>query len=188
MAATNQTKFWTYEDLFDLPDDGRRYEIIDGELYEMPAPIFEHALAIARLFALLLPVVARRGGEVLTAPLDVFMRGANPVQPDLIVLLPERFGFINKRGIEGPPDLIVEVLSPSNPQRDRLTKRALYERAGVHEYWLGSPKAASVEVLALDGETFRTHASAGGDELVTSALFPELSFAASAIFPNLIAE
>lgn len=186
MAVTNQTKIWTYEDLFDLPDDGRRYEIIDGELYEMTAPNSEHALTIMNLIAVLLPVVSSLGGKLLTAPLDVFFPGANPVQPDLLVLLPARLTSISKRGIEGAPDLVIEVLSPSNSARDRLAKRSLYARGGVSEYWLTSPEAASVEVLGLDGEVYRTHVRAGGDEPVTSLVLPKLAFPASAIFPPVV--
>ena len=124
--AAQQLKAWTYEDLFALPDDGRRYEIIEGVLYEMPAPNMEHAELISNLILRVLwPVVEPLGGRVYTAPVDVFLRGANPVQPDLLVLLPEQFGYKSKRGVEGPPALLVEVLSPSNPEHDLVTKRLL---------------------------------------------------------------
>jgi Uma2 family endonuclease len=183
MTARLQTKYWTYEDLFDLPDDGRRYEIIEGVLYEMPAPNMEHAELISNLILRVLwPVVEPIGGRVYTAPLDVFLRGANPVQPDVFVLLPEQFGHKSKRGVEGPPALIVEVLSPSNPEHDRATKRLLYARAGVPEYWLVSPETATVEVLVLDGDSYRTHARVAGDELLTSPTLPALACPASVVF------
>jgi Uma2 family endonuclease len=90
MALTKPIKpagTWTYEDLFDLPDDGKRYEIIEGELYEMPAPGSAHARAVIRLAYTLFPMLLQLGGELLTAPLDVFFPGANPVQPDIVGLL-----------------------------------------------------------------------------------------------------
>ena len=171
-----------YEDLFGLPDDGRRYEIIDGELYEMPAPGSDHANAVIDLIALLLPVVRSLSAKLFTAPMDVFFAGANPVQPDLLVLMPERLHLITKRGVEGAPNLLIEILSPSNPQHDLLTKRALYARGGVPEYWLVNPEAGSIEVLVLAGDGYRTHLRAAGDEPVTSTLPPSPSFPASAAF------
>jgi Uma2 family endonuclease len=182
MALTKPTGRKTYDDLLRLPDDGRRYEIIEGVLYEMPSPGSDHAIAIINLIAVLLPVVTALRARLFTAPLDVFFPGADPVQPDLLVLLPDRLPLISKRGIEGAPDLVVEVLSPSNPEHDRITKRALYARGGVREYWLVSPEAATIEVLVLDGTAYRTHLRAGGDELVTSTVLAGLSFPTSSAF------
>jgi Uma2 family endonuclease len=159
MAIQQQAKYWTYEDLFELPDDGTRYEIIEGVLYPMPAPTAAHALAIMNLVQFIFgPVVWALGGKVLVAPLDVFLRGANPVQPDLLVLLPDQRELLSERGVEGTPALIVEVLSRGNSRHDLVTKRALYERAGVPEYWIVSPEAMSVEVLTLQDGRYRTHA------------------------------
>jgi Uma2 family endonuclease len=79
-------------------------------------------------------------------------------------------------------------LSPSNPEHDRITKRALYARGGVKEYWLVSPEAATVEVLVLDGAAYRTHLRAGGDERVTSTVLPGLSFPAAAAFGPVTAQ
>ena len=182
MAVTTPAGNWTYEDLLDLPDDGRRYEIVDGELHESSRPDLEHATAVMNLILLLLPAMRSLGARMFAAPVDVFFPGANPVEPDLIVLLPDRLALRSKRGVEGPPSLVVEVLSPSNPEWDRITKRALYARGGVPEYWLVSPEAATVEVLVLDGGIYRTHVRAGRDEVVTSPLLPGLSFPASAVF------
>lgn len=182
MAVAKEHRVWRYEDLFDLPDDGRRYEIIDGELWEMPAPGTDHQIAQANLFLKIAPFVLALGGRILMAPLDVFFAGANPVEPDIVVLLPDRLPLISKRGIEGAPSLLIEILSPSNPQHDRARKRTLYARGGVPEYWLVDPDAASIEVLALDGDVYRTHVRASGPELVSSPLLARLSFPASAAF------
>src|SRR4029450_4850247 len=131
MALTKPAGPWTYDDLSSLPDDGRRYEIIEGELYEMPAPTWEHSTTIMNLIAMLLPVVSAMGGLLRTAPLDVFLPGADPLQPDILILLPRWQGQIQPRGPQGAPDLVIEVLSPSNHGHDLLTKRALYGRAGM---------------------------------------------------------
>src|ERR687894_2597688 len=163
MALTKPAGTWTYEDLNSLPDDGRRYEIIEGELYEMPAPIWDHAITIMNLILLLAPVVQALGGRVLTAPLDVFFEGADPVQPDIVVLLPESAAVGAGRGVEGAPDLLIEVLSPANRGRDLLTKRALYARAGVREYWIVDPASRVVEILALDRDALHTVQRASGE-------------------------
>jgi Uma2 family endonuclease len=174
---------WKYDDLWSLPDDGKRYEIINGVLYEMPSPSVLHAMVVANVIALLLPLVAPLAGRVLTAPLDVRFPGADPVQPDVLVLLPERLAAIaGARELQVAPDLVVEVLSPSNPEHDRIRKREVYAGGGVREYWIVSPQAAIVEVLALGGEAYRTHVRAGGEETVTSTVLPALSFPASRLF------
>lgn len=183
MIRPQPTQPWTYADLTRLPDDGRRYEIIDGVLYEMPSPSADHARAIMNLILSVLgPLVQALGGRLFTAPLDVFLPGADPVQPDLLVLLPEQLHLVSRRGIEGAPALIVEVLSPSNADYDRTVKRALYARAGVREYWLVSPDAATVEVLVLEGDRYRTHVRAAGDEAVTSTVLAGLHSPAAIIF------
>lgn len=183
MATQSQPKYWTYDDLRDLPDDGKRYEIIEGVLYEMTGPSMAHAQLVAVIqHRVLWPVVEPLGGWVYSAPLDVFLRGANPVQPDILVLLPEQLPYRSERGVEGPPALIVEVLSPSNPEHDRIVKRGLYARAGVPEYWIVSPEAAIVEILTLDGTTYRTLARVAGEEPLVSRVLPDLAVPTGIIF------
>ena len=181
MAITKPQGKWQYEDLFELPDDGRRYEIIDGELFEMPALGSDHAIAVANLM-LLGPIVRSLGGRILTAPVDVFFAGANPVEPDILVLLPERLHLISRRGVEGAPNLLIEILSPSTPAHDLVTKRALYARGGVGEYWLVDPEAATIEVLVLDRDVYRTNVRATGEEPVSSPVLLDLLFPACAAF------
>jgi Uma2 family endonuclease len=182
MAVTKPAGTWTYEDLLSLPDDGRRYEIIEGVLYEMPSPSWDHATTIMNLIALLLPVVSALKGIVRTVPLDVFFPGADPVQPDIVVLLPDRSAEPSRRGLEGSPDLVIEVLSPSNRGHDLLTKRALYARAGVREYWLVDPNARTIEMLVLDHDAFHTVQRAAGNEMVVSPLLGSATFALESIF------
>lgn len=182
MATQQQPKVWTYDDLFDLPDD-KRYEIIDGVLYEMTAPNREHAAIIMRLLLNVFgPLVASLGARLYTAPLDLFLLDANPVQPDILLLLPDQLDYESKRGVEGPPALIVEVLSPSNPEHDRIVKRGLYARAGVPEYWIVSPEAAIVEILTLEGTTYRTLARVAGEERLVSRVLPALNIPAGVVF------
>ncbi|HEX5500799.1 MAG TPA: Uma2 family endonuclease [Thermomicrobiales bacterium] len=172
---------WRYEDLLDLPDDGRRYEIIERKLYEMPAPSWAHATVVMNMIALLLPVVRAIGGLIRTAPLDVFFPGADPVQPDIIVILPDGGARPSKRGVEGRPDLVVEVLSPSNRDHDLLTKRALYAQAGVREYWLIDPDARRFDILGLDRNALHLVQSVTGGDSVRSPLLAAVEIPAAGI-------
>ncbi len=185
MALTKPPGAWTYDDLQALPDDGRRFEIIEGELYEMPSPTSPHALAIAALIRLLIPLMDKLGGTCLTAPLDVFFPGADPVQPDFMVILPDGDARIVTRGVEGAPDLVIEVLSPSNRVHDLLTKRALYARAGVREYWIVDPEARTLQMLGLDRDAFHEMVAASGTDHPVSPLFGPLPVAVNEIFPTI---
>ena len=186
MAATEPARRraggWTYEDLLRLRGEGGRYEVIDGELYELPGANWDHATAVISLIAILLPAARSVNALIRTAPLDVFIPGTDPVQPDVLVLMPDQLDLVSRRGVEGAPALVIEVLSPSNPEHDRVRKRAVYARGGVREYWLVDPGARTIEVLVLDGGEYGTHARAGGDDLVTSTVLPGLSFPASEAF------
>ncbi|MBA3450431.1 MAG: Uma2 family endonuclease [Chloroflexia bacterium] len=182
MALTKPAGTWTYDDLFLFPDDGKRYEIIDGELYEMPAPNWNHAVTIASLMGLLAPIVEALRGELVTAPVDVFFAGADPVEPDIIVLLPDSRATPVLRGVEGPPDLLIEVISPSNPGHDRLTKRALYTRAGVREYWLVDPTSRTIDLLTIDRDASHSIQTATGDTTMVSPVLGGAAFSLTAVF------
>ncbi len=185
MALTKPAGTWTYDDLLALPDDGKRYEIIEGELYEMPAPSWAHATVIANLITMLVPLVATLGGRWRTAPIDVVFPGADPVQPDIVVLLPGGKAHPTQRGVEGAPDLLIEVLSPSNRTHDLLTKRALYGRAGVREYWLVDPEARTIEILSLDRDSLHLVSSVSGADTPVSPLFGSLPSTVDDLFAGI---
>lgn len=184
MALTKPAGTWAYADLTALPDDQIRYEIIDGELFEMLSPTLAHARAIMALIRLLPPLLDRLGGTLLTAPLDVFFAGANPVQPDLVALLPDSRARGVRRGVEGPPDLLIEVLNPSKRAHDLVRKRQLYARGGVREYWIVDPDAASIEIIGSDGKTVqRVTATAESSVTLRSPLLGDLTADPSTLFP-----
>ncbi len=185
MALTKPAGAWTYDDLFSLPDDGKRYEIIEGELYEMPPPNAYHAVTLINLLFLLGPAVQASGGRIFTAPFDVFFPGANPVQPDIVVTLRGVRGRFRRRGYEGAPDLVVEVLSPTNRVHDLLTKRALFARAGVREYWIVDPEHRTVEILVLDRDAMHAAQTASGDDVAVSPLLGGAAFPLTAIFAGI---
>jgi len=137
---------WTVADLEDLPDDGNRYEVIDGELFVTPAPAWKHQRAIAALYSLVAEYLrSGRVGEVLFAPVDIIFSPTRGVQPDLLVVpvvdgpRPQKFADV------GRLLLAVEVLSPSSARADRVAKRTLYRDEGVPEYWLVDLDARTVE-------------------------------------------
>ncbi len=183
MALTKPAGTWAYPDLAALPDDRIRYEIIDGELFEMPSPTSAHALAIAALIRLLLPVLDRLVARWLTAPLDIFFLGADPVQPDLLVLLPDSRARLVRRGVEGPPDLLIEVLSPSSRAHDQVRKRQLSARRGVREYWIVDPEQRVIEVI--DGRGVTVHrVDAGSEPVLRSPLLGELAVSLDEVVPG----
>lgn len=185
MAVTKSASAWTYDDLLTLPDDGKRYEIIQGELYEMPAPSSVHAVTVANLLALLRPLIEALRGWLLAAPLDVFLPGGDVVQPDIVVLVPDGTARLIGRGVDGPPDLAIEVLSPSNRDHDAQTKRNLYSRAGVREYWLVDPEARTVDLLTLDRGALRRVQTATGHDLIDSTLLGVAIFPLAEMFARL---
>lgn len=148
-------KLWTYEDYYRL-NDGKRYEVIEGELIEMaPAPNFRHQRISKYLFSKLDFFITKRGlGLVQYAPLDVKLDNTNTVQPDIIYISKQNYSVIDERGVFGSPDLLVEILSPSNTDHDTKRKYKLYERFGVKEYWIVDPKKREVEVYTLKEDQY----------------------------------
>jgi len=151
MSVPNR-KPWTYELCSLLPEDGKRHEVIDGELYLTPSPKIRHQELVLRLAVELELAVreeVRQGeprGRVLEAPCDVCLAETSVVQPDVLYVSPERAGIVAEANIQGAPDLVVEVLSESTRKIDEVLKRELYERFGVLEYWIVDPELESVKV------------------------------------------
>jgi Uma2 family endonuclease len=140
----------TYDDLAGMPKDGKRYEIINGELFELTGPTPKHQMSAVRQVTRLDGfVTAGQLGQVYCAPLDVYFSPYDVVQPDIVYVSRERRRIIRDQRIEGAPDLLMEILSPSNRLRDIITKAALYATMGVPEYWLVDPEQDSIQVQML---------------------------------------
>jgi Uma2 family endonuclease len=174
---------WTYEDYNRLPDNGFRYEVIDGELFMSPAPNPHHQTIAGEIFFALMKLAKEQNlGRVLSAPVDVVLSDiGTPVQPDVIFIRQERLDIIGERKIDGAPDLVVEVLSPGTEQYDRQTKYTLYARAGVPEYWLVDPKSCTIEVHVLRGQAYAPLGTFGPEATIQSELLPDLHLAISDI-------
>lgn len=176
----------TYEALLETPDDGRRYEIHDGELIVSPSPTWWHQRAIFRL-AYEFESHARAhdlGGAVFTAPLDIRFAPHNIYQPDVIYISPARLHILrDTMPVEGAPDLVVEVLSPSNRTYDQQQKAAVYARFGVLEYWIVDPEFDTIEVFGLQDGAFALIPTENGHAV--SHVLPGLTIDPEALFANL---
>jgi len=136
---------WTHADWETLPDDGRRYEIIDGVLYMSTAPsLFHQWIVLALVEYVGIPLKHRRLGYAFPAPFGVLMPGCDPVQPDFVVVLAGKSAILRDRRVRGVPDLIVEILSPGNHAFGERIKLEAYARAGVPEYAIIDPKARAL--------------------------------------------
>ncbi len=173
---------YTYEDYQQLPE-GAPFQLIDGQLVMSPSPAYRHQ-RIALDLAVALHQFARDqgAGEVLSAPMDVRL-GGDVVQPDVLFVADARRALIGEQAIEGAPDLVVEILSPSNAYDDMQTKRLLYERHGVAEYWLVDPHLRTVEVLANAETGFRRTAFAREDGAVASRVLDGFAVDLADLFP-----
>src|SRR5437879_2096182 len=130
----------TYDDYVGLPNDGKRYEILDGELDVSPAPGSRHQIASINLSTILnLFVRQHRLGRVLEAPTDVILAPTTIVQPDILFVRAERVSIITERAVEGSPNLVVEILSTGTARQHRTTKAALYARFSIPHYWIVDP-------------------------------------------------
>ena len=171
----------TYEDYVELPDD-RRYEIIDGELYEMTAPTVRHQALLGNLFIIFKPHVRRHGlGSVYMSPIDVIFAENDIVQPDLIFVAEARRGIIRDHAIVGAPDLVIEILSPSTAAHDRNRKADLYARYSVAEYWMVDTETETIEIRRL-GDTGYGPAEIHDSGILSTILIPGLEVRLGDVF------
>ena len=174
MAVRANVRFKA-DDIWDCPDDGRRYEVIDGQLYVSPAPSFEHQYLATNLLLHVGPFVRERHlGKIVMAPIGVKLDDENGVEPDLVYISNERANIIAERGVEGAPDLVVEILSPSTQARDRGVKMRRYAAAGVLHYWILDPAARALEERVLGPDGYELVGVFGPGSVFRPRLFPGL--------------
>lgn len=149
MVARAKVRFLA-DDIWDTPEDGNRYEVIDGQLYMTPPPGWSHQVGVANLLLIVGAHVRDNGlGHVVPAPVGVKLDDENGLQPDLVYVSNERASIITERGVMGAPDLVVEVLSPSTRGRDLGVKLRRYAAAGIPHYWIMDRGPRELRVLRL---------------------------------------
>lgn len=177
------TTLVTYDDYLTLPADGRRYEIIEGELYMTPAPVTEHQRILGRLFRLLDEFVRKNNlGEVFVAPTDVVLSMTDVVQPDILFISKGHSHIITKKNIISAPDLVIEIISEGTETIDRTMKKTLYEKYGVKEYWIVDPETKTIECFSLKEAKFTLVGSYTTSGSCESALLEGLNVELKEIF------
>jgi Uma2 family endonuclease len=183
---TPSVKF-TYDDFLNFPDDGKRHEIIDGEHFVTPSPNTKHQRIVVNLTVVLSAYLRQHAiGEVFIAPFDVVFSDLNVVEPDLLYISRERRQVVTEKHVVGAPDLAVEILSPGTRKTDEVTKRKLYERFGVQEYWVVDPELDAVKVYRRVENAFARVAelSLESGDMLTTPLLPDWSVALAEIFAS----
>ncbi len=174
---------WTYDDYAALPDDGHRYEIVNGVLVMAPSPNGSHQDAVLRIAHYLLAHVEFAGlGKVRLAPFDVQLTPKEVFQPDVLVVLSAHLERVLEKKVVGAPDLAVEVASPSTALYDRVTKYEKYAHAGVQEYWIANIEAKTIQVLVLEAGEYRSLGIFRGEQTLPSRVVPELPIGVERFF------
>ena len=178
-----KTKF-TVADYMNTPDDVR-YQLIDGELILAPSPTTRHQRVSVRLFVDLHQFVRMEGlGEACIAPLDVVFPDREVYQPDILFVSNERRGIITEANIQGAPDLVVEILSPSTQRHDRGHKQNVYAERGVREYWIVDPDSRTLEVLSAGSNGWTPTTTFSAEDVLVSPLLPGLSIDLGQVFAD----
>ena len=186
--TTVKPQEWTYEDYLTLPEGGpHRYEVIDGELCMTPAPNTRHQEISINLSEIIRHFLRSNPiGKVFSAPYDVvFSRDPlQYVEPDLVFVSTEHSSIITEPNIQGVPDLLVEILSPTTEMNDRRLKFSLYERFRVPEYWIVDPKLETVQVFRLADGHYSAPLELCKTDVLESPRLPGLAIPLSAVFSS----
>ncbi|WP_160157589.1 Uma2 family endonuclease [Geobacillus sp. TFV-3] len=187
-STERQKERYTYQDYVKW---NGRWELINGTLYNMaPASSFVHQSIVGELYVALRSCFREKGCVVVMAPFDVLLdeqadyeQAEHVVQPDISVICDQ--SKIGSRGCDGPPDFVVEVLSPSTALKDRNEKYKLYEQFGVKEYWIVDPLHRTVEVYGRGEKGYEKRDVFGEGDVLVSFLFADLTIPLADIFPNI---
>jgi len=178
----------TYDDFVQFPEDGKRHELIDGEHVVTPSPNMKHQAVLRNLAGLIWSYLrTHRVGQVFFAPFDVVFSEFDVVEPDLLFVSKERQSqILTAANVQGAPDLVVEIGSPSTRRRDDTVKRRLYEQFGVAEYWVVDPELDEIKVYRRAGGRFERLAllSAEHGDVLTSPLLPGLELPLADVFAD----
>ena len=174
----------TYAELASWPDDGRRYELYDGEVSVVPAPLPRHQLAMLELQDHLRTYVSGHGGLLIVSPIDIVFTETNVLQPDIVVFTAQRRHLVAlDEPIRSRPDVAVEVISPSTERNDRGRKLAAFQRFGVPEYWILDPVAEQVELLRLQKGRYAAPRLSRRGQMFGSRVLAGFSCDVASLFP-----
>ena len=173
----------TYDQYCLLPEDRNQYELFDGALVMTPSPSARHQQIVRRLLGRVSAYVeANSLGEVFVSPLDTIFDQYTVLQPDILYITRERLPEVLKERIEGAPNLVIEVLSPTTIERDRRRKLAVYSQFGVGEYWIVDPEAQTIEVYARERDQLRLTRTFSTSQNLESPLLPGFRLPVASIF------
>lgn len=182
MQIETTGRLYTYEDYLKINDDNQ-YELIGGKLILVPAPRIIHQKIKLRLVRLIANFIDENDlGEVLDAPTDVVLTEKDKPQPDILFVSKERLNIITEMNVQGAPDLVIEVLSPSSGKWDKVEKSKLYYKHGVKEYWIVDPVLEVVEVFAPGEKNWNLFHAYNMDDTLTSPLLIGLEIQLRGIF------
>ena len=174
----------SFADLERAPEDGRRYELYDGEVFVVPAPLPRHQVVQLLIAEMLRHFAAEHGGFAVASPIDIVFSDYDVLQPDVVFFNADRRQLVDlDRVIRHPPDLCVEVISPSTQETDRGRKMQMFARFGVPEYWIVDPRARRVEVYHLKRGSYTLLADLTGDGVIESPTIAGLAFSVAGLFP-----
>jgi Uma2 family endonuclease len=185
MATTGRKL--SYEEFQELPRDGsKRFELIEGEVFMTPSPNTKHQRVVGRLFRTLSDFVEKNDlGEVFIAPYDIVFSTWTALEPDLLFIRKERASIVTEANVQGTPDLVIEVLSPSNKAYDRQTKLLAYEKGGVPELWYFDPEGRTAEILRLGSEgRYVLAARLSGDDAIVTKILTGLPLTLGEVFAS----
>jgi Uma2 family endonuclease len=179
----DNSKVWTVDDYLLLGETSLPCQLIDGDLIMSPSPTPYHQLILGNLYDVLKLNAKNVGATVFFAPMDLYIDKENVLQPDLLFIAKENKDIITHRGVEGVPDLVVEIISPSNIFTDRNKKKKIYQQIGVTEFWIVDPGNKTLEIYSkgqADPDTPSLFLVGEGE--VRSTVLPELTFNLQDIF------
>ncbi len=183
MLTVEKKKKFTADDYVQL-EEGAPFQLINYDLIMSPSPLLIHQLILGEFYDALKAFIRETGnqGLVVLPPMDVHFDEGNTYQPDLIYISKERIAETAKDRIEGAPDLVVEILSPSNAYYDLIQKKEIYEKYGVKEYIIFDPIAKNAHLYALKDDAYYLHQKAQKGELLHSLILPGFNFDLTYIF------
>lgn len=164
-------------------EEGFYYELIEGLIVKKSAPSPAHQNASVNLIVAISAFIRQHdSGKLFSAPLDVFLDEHNVLEPDILFIRKDRLSIVTNNGVEGVPDLVIEILSPSTAKNDRGDKMKVYRRTGVQEYWIVDPRGLSLEIYTLRENEFELEAFAAESGTVESKLLSGLTIEVADIF------